>query len=120
MAKGGKSTLEKQLQIYGGIQKTLRGMSKEEHDKYSPEGTAGYERHQKALDNEREMRTEYDKEVKQFDKDNKPMFGHLGSLTKEEVQDIAQLSIQYKAKRKEFITELETRLEKKYKIKISK
>ena len=37
MAKSGKSTLEKQLQIYGVIQKTLRGMSKEEHDKYSPQ-----------------------------------------------------------------------------------
>ncbi len=120
MAKGGKSTLEKQLQIYGGIQKTLRGMSKEEHDKYSPQGTDGYERHQKALTNEREMKAEYDKEIKQFEKDNKPMFGSLATLTKEEVNEIAQLSIQYKVKRKEFVAELETRMEKKYKIKLTK
>ena len=120
MAKGGKSTLEKQLQIYGGIQKTLRGMSKEEHDKYSPQGTDGYDRHQKVLTNEKEMHAEREKEIAKFEKENKPMFGSLATLTKEEVNGIAQLSIQYKAKRVEFVKQLDERLEKKYQIKLTK
>lgn len=120
MAKGGKSTLEKQLQIYGGIQKTLRGMSKDEHDKYAPEGTAGHTRHKNRLETEREMKAEREREIKLFEKENKPMFGNLGGLTKEQVDEIAKLSSEYSQNRKTFIKELDERLEKKYKIKLTK
>ena len=114
--KGGKSTIEKQLQVYGGIQKTLRGMSKDEHDKYAAYGTPGYERYQKVLAMEKEMKEVRDKEIKIFDKDNKPMFGNLRGLTTEQVHEIAELSKDYTAKRAVFIKELDERLEKKYKI----
>ncbi len=120
MAKGGKSVLEKQLQIYGGIQKTLRGMSKEEHDKYSPQGTDGYDRHQRVLSNEKEMHAEREKEITMFEKENKPMFGSLATLTKDDVAVIAQLSSKYKDSRMAFVKELDERLEKKYKIKLTK
>jgi len=120
MAKGGKSVLEKQLQIYGGIQKTLRSMSKEEHDKYSPQGTDGYDRHQKVLSNEKQMYAERDKEITMFEKENKPMFGSLATLTKDDVAVIAQLSSKYKDNRMAFVKQLDERLEKKYKIKLTK
>lgn len=114
--KGGKSTIEKQLQVYGGIQKTLRGMSKDEHDKYSAYGTAGYDRYQKVLEKEKEMRAEREREIKIFDKENKPMFGNLRGLTTEQVHEIAELSKSYTANRAKFIKELDEKLEAKYKI----
>lgn len=114
--KGGKSTIEKQLQVYGGIQKTLRGMTKDEHDKYSAYGTPGYDRYQRVLEKEKEMRAEREKEIKIFDKDNKPMFGNLRGLTTEQVHEIAELSKNYTANRAKFIKELDEKLEAKYKI----
>ena len=91
-------------------------MTKDEHDKYSAYGTAGYDRYQKVLEKEKEMRAEREREIKIFDKDNKPMFGNLRGLSTEQVHEIAELSKSYTANRAKFIKELDEKLEAKYKI----
>ena len=114
MAKGGKSTLEKQLQIYGGIQKTLRGMNNEEHDAYASPGTPGYERHQKRIENEKEFRKELDESIARYDKQNRPMYGNLKGLTEEQVHDIAKQATEFRLSRAAYVEALTERLEKKY------
>ena len=103
-----KTVLEKQMQTYGQFQSVIRKMSKEDQIKYASEGPLKKERERQLADLE-SRRTEFAKELKEFDKE-KPMFGNLAGLTSEEVQKISEISANWNKKRRQF----EADLRKKY------
>lgn len=84
MAQGVKKTvLEKQLQTYGGFQQNIRKMSRDEQDRYSPEGTPGYDRWQKRVKEQAARRAYREKAIRDFEA-QVPQYGSFKGLTPEE------------------------------------
>lgn len=88
MAQGVKKTvLEKQLQTYGGFQHAIRQMSKDEQDRYSPEGTPGWDRWQIRLREQAKRRDYRAKVVAEFEA-QVPQYGSFKGFTPEEAAAI--------------------------------
>jgi len=106
----GKTVIEKQIQAYGEFQRQIKSMSKAEQLRYaSPDSPQGKE-YQKLLADENARRDLRDKAIKEFDKENKPLYGNLKDLTSEQVNEIAKLSADYTKRRREFLLEISDRL----------
>lgn len=105
-----KTVTEKQLAVYGGFQSTLRKMSPAEHDKYAPNGTPGYQRHQALLaaqDSRRQYRAQA---IKEFES-RVPQWGRFAGTTPEareqEVIQRTQTAHEWHARRKLFMDRLD-------------
>ena len=106
----GKTVIEKQIQAYGEFQRQIKSMSKAEQLRYaSPDSPQGKE-YQKLLADENARRELRDKAIKEFDKENKPLYGNLKDLSSEQVNAIAKLSADYTKRRREFLLEISDRL----------
>jgi hypothetical protein len=105
-----KTVLEKQLQTYGGFQQNIRKMSKDEQDRYSPEGTPGYTRWQKRVAEQNERRTYREKAIKAFEA-QVPQWGSYKGFSPEErdqqVKERAEVAQAWNAKRKAFMADLD-------------
>jgi len=101
-----KSTLEKQLQQYGEYQRSINKMSHFEKLKYSAPGTKENLEYQLYLEKADKREVERKKQLEKYDKENKPAFGHLGALSAEQAQEIAELVKQFNADRKKFIDKM--------------
>jgi hypothetical protein len=106
----GKTVIERQIQAYGEFQRQIKGMSKAEQLKYSsPDSPQGRE-YQRLIADENARRELRDKAIREFEKENKPLYGNLKGLTKEQVGEIAKLSGEYNIKRRKFVDDLNEKL----------
>ena len=88
MAQGVKKTvLEKQLQTYGGFQHNIRQMSKDDQDRYSPEGTPGWDRWQARIKEQAARRDYRAKAVAEFEA-QVPQYGSFKGFSPEEAAAI--------------------------------
>ena len=88
MAQGVKKTvLEKQLQTYGGFQHNIRQMSKDDQDRYSPEGTPGWNRWQARIKEQAARRAYRAKAVAEFEA-QVPQYGSFKGFSPEEAAAI--------------------------------
>jgi len=105
-----KTVIEKQIQAYGEFQRQIRGMSKSERLKYAAPETPEGREYQRLLADENERKALRDKAIREYEKANKPMYGNLKGLTKEQVDEIAKLSSQYSIDRRKFVEDLNEKL----------
>ena len=111
MGNGVKKTIvEKQTQVYGGFLSQIRKMSKDDQDRYSPEGTPGYARWQKRVAEQNERRTYREKAIKAFEA-QVPQWGSYKGFSPEDreaqVKERAEVAQAWNVKRKAFMAELD-------------
>ena len=111
MGKGVRKTVtEKQSQVYGGFQSEIRKMTKEDHDRYAPEGTPGWYRWQKRLAEQAERRTYREKAIREFEK-TVPTYGSFKDFGPEEAAALAEERTRkmelWKKRRQAFMEELD-------------
>jgi hypothetical protein len=106
-----KTVIERQIQIYGQFQSEIRKSSKEVNDRYAPEGSAGWLRHQEKVRAYDKRYAEREKALKEFMK-TEPVHGSLKGLTSEDVAKITQDRINWKKELDQFKKDLDKRLPK--------
>jgi len=104
-----KTVIERQIQIYGQFQNEIRKCTKEENDRYAPEGEPGWYRHQERVRAYEKRYAEREKALKEFYKDE-PIFGSLAGMSTEEVQRITEIRQQWKRDLDAFKADLDKRL----------